>query len=410
MKKKLGKFMATVAAGIMFMAMSVSAATPVKIDANTFPDSYLRELVQQYDLNKDGMLQEEEIAKVKKITSYKFPTKDELVYDENSKSSKAINYYTKKDLKFNCKGLEQFTNLEKLTLNMQNLYYKDVKMINFEKVYGIKILKNLEIWNAGITKLDVSKLKNIQRLDINSESVKNINFKGNKELKTLIVRNTKSLKSMNIEALPALNKVELEIVPIKNIKFGKKNATIKKLRIEDSILKKHKNKYYTKSVDISELKNLKQLMLDGLNVEKIALSKNKKLKELYVDECRNLQTLDTSKNKSLKILMVEDCNKLKTIDVHNNKNLKEIRCDGKYTDKIVLAKGNKVETIIWHNSKLKDFNVVNVNPIAIKEIFVNGTKIKKINVKKYKKLNYLSVNKKTKVIKSKKQKIEISKI
>lgn len=60
-------------------------------------------------------------------------------------------------------------------------------------------------------KLDVSKLKNIQRLDINSESVKNINFKGNKKLKTLIVRGTKSLKSMNIEALPALNKVELEI-------------------------------------------------------------------------------------------------------------------------------------------------------------------------------------------------------
>lgn len=410
MKKKLGMFMATVAAGIMFMAMSVSAATPVKIDANTFPDSYLRELVQQYDLNKDGMLQEEEIAKVKKITIYKFPAKDELVYDENSNSPKAINYYTKKDLKFNCKGLEQFTKLEKLTLNMQNMYYRDVKMINFEKVYEIKSLKNLEIWDAGITKLDVSKLKNIQRLDINSESVKNINFKGNKKLKTLIVRGTKSLKSMNIEALPALSKVELEIVPIKNIKFGKKNATIKKLRIEDSILKKHKNKYYIKSVDISELKNLKKLMLDGLNVEKIALSKNKKLKELYVDECRNLQTLDTSKNKSLKILMVEDCNKLKTIDVHNNKNLKEIRSDGKYTDKIVLAKGNKVETIIWRNSKLKDFNVVNVNPKAIKEIFVDGTKIKKINVKKYKKLNYLSVNKKTKVIKSKKQKIEISKI
>lgn len=60
-------------------------------------------------------------------------------------------------------------------------------------------------------KLDVPKLKNIQRLDINSESVKNINFKGNKKLKTFIVRGTKSLKSMNIEALPALNKVELEI-------------------------------------------------------------------------------------------------------------------------------------------------------------------------------------------------------
>ena len=42
------------------------------------------------------------------------------------------------------------------------------------------------------------------------------------------------------------------------------------------------------------------------------------------------------------------------------KNLKEIRCDGKYTDKIILAKGNKVETIIWRNSKFKDFNVVNV--------------------------------------------------
>lgn len=42
------------------------------------------------------------------------------------------------------------------------------------------------------------------------------------------------------------------------------------------------------------------------------------------------------------------------------KNLKEIRCDGKYTDKIILAKGNKIETIIWRNSKLKDFNVVNV--------------------------------------------------
>lgn len=58
--------------------------------------------------------------------------------------------------------------------------------------------------------------------------------------------------------------------------------------------------------------------------------------------------------------MVEDCNKLRTIDVHNNKNLKEIRCDGKYTDKIVLAKDNKIETIIWRKSKLKDFNVVNV--------------------------------------------------
>ncbi len=92
------------------------------------------------------------------------------------------------------------------------------------------------------------------------------------------------------------------------------------------------------------------------------------------------------------------------------KNLKEIRCDGKYTDKIVLAKGNIIETIIWRNSKLKDFNVVNVNPKTIKEINVDGTKIKKSNVKNYKKLNYLSVNKKAKVIKNKKQKIEISKI
>lgn len=101
MKKKFMLF--TLASGIILSAFSLKSfsanaaeTTPatesadVAIDAENFPDEYLRKDIQSFDLNRDGVLDEAEIAKATMIS---IPNKTSTV-----------------------KGLEYFTALEDLSV------------------------------------------------------------------------------------------------------------------------------------------------------------------------------------------------------------------------------------------------------------------------------------------------------
>lgn len=55
---------ALLAAGILFGAGNHVDAASVKIDEKTFPDACVRASVDKYDINKDGILSDEERGKV----------------------------------------------------------------------------------------------------------------------------------------------------------------------------------------------------------------------------------------------------------------------------------------------------------------------------------------------------------
>lgn len=145
MKKKFMLF--TLASGIILSAFSLKSfsanaaeTTPatesadVAIDAENFPDEYLRKDIQSFDLNRDGVLDEAEIAKATMIS---IPNETSTV-----------------------KGLEYFTALEDLSVCLNdNLSALDLSdFVSLQKLYLSKV--------PNLVSINLNGCSSLQRLEL----------------------------------------------------------------------------------------------------------------------------------------------------------------------------------------------------------------------------------------------------
>ena len=93
---------ALLAAGILFGAGNHVDAASVKIDEKTFPDACVRASVDKYDINKDGILSDEERAKV---TTFSYT---DLRISQNYKEGSKIDFT----------GMQLFGNIHSLKLDL----------------------------------------------------------------------------------------------------------------------------------------------------------------------------------------------------------------------------------------------------------------------------------------------------
>lgn len=383
-------------------AAHVDAATAnaVEINAGTFPDNILRAYVlENIDTNKDKILQKEEAAAVTKLSFQKFMEPDDWDDEEEGEYP----HYTKEDFTFDCKGLERFTNLITLEINLNggvtddNVEYP-VKVINENFLYRLKNLKHLDICEMNLKSFDCSKFPKLESLDLaRFQELEKITFKGNNSLKELWLSDSLKLSKVDVSSLGKLTNLRLQALDnIKEVQFGKKNKALKELWIDH-----YSNEYCKKlkSLNLSKLTGLKKLGVEYVkNLKKLDTSRNKNLRYVYVAECSKIKKFTPKKNKKLTEVSISDCKSFKTLDLSANHKLSWLQLEGKQIKTIRLSKKNKLSYFRYANAGLKKFNVKNINVKTLKDLQLYGNKLKKVNVSKYKKLQSLDVDQGVKVI------------
>lgn len=400
MKKKL-LFLALCACLTFAGGVSVKAASDdVAINEASFPDEYFRTYVLTHiDTNKDQILQREEAEAVTKLNLDKFETLMDADGD-------GYVYFKEEDFAFDCKGLEYFTNAEVLRLRLSGGKTTEgktypVKVSNGDMIYKLRKLKELKLNKGDYQSFDSSYFPEIEKLSLYGfNRIEKINLKGNPKLWSLHMEDM-SIDTIDVSDYGSMTHMNLYGVDVKNIKFGKKNKVLKKLTFSYF----YSNVYSTKlkTLNLSKLTGLKNLSLHNIkNLKKVDLSKNKNLRAFGLSNCEKITEVSLKNCKKLVYVTLTKCKKIKDIDLSKHSHLKSVFIKGIKVKTLCLNKRNKIEFFCCINAGLKKFDVKNLNPKTLDEMYLHGNKFKKLNVKKYKKLKMIKVDKGVKVSGAKK--------
>ena len=255
---------AALCAGIMLTTFPCQAKESgnVKINAKNFPDTIVREYVsEKIDKNNDGYLSKKEISAVKTIII----DKNNLYWENKEKP--------KEDYEIiDCKGLEIFTNVEKVKLTT----YCDTYVSEYGNIKNIKVLtkltkiKNLEISGVNNSNYDFTKLNNLERLCIKSTKLKKLNLSKNVKLKNLKLAYNPLLKKINLTKNKNLEKINLYGSGVKKITLGKNNK-IKNANLNCTFISNYEKCNFNP-------KTLKTLKICNTQIKKVNLKKYKNLK------------------------------------------------------------------------------------------------------------------------------------
>lgn len=259
---------AALCAGIMLTTFPCQAKESgnLKINAKNFPDTIVREYVaEKIDKNNDGYLSKKEISAVKTIII----DKNNLYWENKEKP--------KEDYEIiDCKGLEIFTNVEKVKLTT----YCDTYVSEYGNIKNIKVLtkltkiKNLEISGVNNSNYDFTKLNNLERLCIKSTKLKKLNLSKNVKLKNLKLAYNPLLKKINLTKNKNLEKINLYGSGVKKFTLGKNNK-IKNANLNCTFISNYEKCNFNPKI-------LKTLKICNTQIKKVNLKKYKNLKKLSV--------------------------------------------------------------------------------------------------------------------------------
>lgn len=281
-------------------------------------------LLQNFDLNRDGILSNAEAQKVEKIELY-------------SDKIKSLD------------GIEYFTNLKHLTICGTGESYDSINntWIGNGILETLDISKNTELIELDCSKnklseLNVSKNKKLLRLSFGSNNLTRLDLNHNTEL-MLIYGNYNLLEELNIENCQKLISLSLYTNRLTHLDVSK-NTNLVSLNLQMNLLK---------DLNINNLTELSGLYVDWNQLETLDVSNNKKLRFL---QCwlNQLRVLNTRNNPLLENLYC-DGNNLTSLDLTQNKELRELRC---YQNNI----GPELD--ISNNTKLEVFNAEDIPDIA----------------------------------------------
>lgn len=351
---------------------NAQASAKIKISKQVFPEKELREIAVSYDKNEDGMLSKAEIGKIKSLSIRKFLDPDDV--DMEVDGDRTPLHYKKSDFVFDFQGIGHFTSLKKLEINLsggvtqkEGKHYPSV-LSHFDEVYKLKKLKTFDLYSAKQKSIDLSKFPKLKKADLSDISnLSQLNIH-NQYLETLLLsKSTGKLKSINFKNAPKLRMLSLEQMQDTQLIFGKQNNVLQDLSIYGNTKKKSTK---MKSLDITDLKNLKKITLQKINTSQVDFSKNVNLEDVYIDKCS-----------------------METLDFSNNKKITWLACEGKKTKEIVLPEDNIISTFKWVNAGLDTFENERLNPDTLTSIILFANEIQSLDLTHYKKLSFVFVDK-----------------
>jgi len=325
--------------GGLFLQETAEAASKVRINKKHFPDKILREYVKGFDGNQDGSLSKKEREGVKKIKL------------DNSLYPAEMNF----------RGLDYFPKTEELTL-----IWCDAKNLRFDGLRNLKVV-NLEFCKkidrkASDKEYDFTANKKLEEVQIKRGQVKRVLFAKNNKIRKFTFKVPKSMKTVDLSRLSQVEELNLTASEVKG--FGlKKCKSLKTVAITG-------NPKLTK-LDFGNSPNLEELDASGNHLTSLDISKNSKLQVLNVAS-NYLSKLNVSQNRDLREL---DCrtNLLKTLDIGKLKRLRILECSGLQLKELNLRGNpnlerldcavNQLETLdVSANTKLESF-YCDLNPL-----------------------------------------------
>ena len=348
-------------------ATPAPVAFPADINETTFPELLLRKKALAADSNKDGVLSREEASAVTKLSLKKLADADA----KDALEDEPLPEYTLADFTFDFEGIQYFTELSELTVNLlggeafvaggpEEIL---VNTKNFNRIYECTKLKKLVLYEIDIPSLELFPFANLKRLELNQMyNLQSLNLGPHAKLSTLWISECHKLKTVDLSELNSLKTLDIVMNDgINEVIFGKANKKLETIQLNG--LKS------LCEINISYLENLK-----SLNLMDVALT-----------------NLDVSKNVALEQLCAEGLS-LTTLDLTNNPKISYLINDGDSFDSILLSKDNGISMIRWTNSVVTEFPVENLNPETLVGIDIQGSAIKELDVRPYPNLVYLYYN------------------
>ena len=237
--------------------VTVESVERIEIDATNFPDANFRNYLLEQSYGKDGILTEEEIAKVTSI-------------DVNSKNISSL------------KGIEYFTALTELDCRFNQLTSLDVSKNT--------ALTTLNCFANRLTSLDVSKNMALTYLTCCDNRLTTLDVSKNTALTTLVCH-TNRLTTLDVSKNTALTTLQCNYNQLTSFDVSKNTAL--------NILWCNSNQLT--ALDVSKNTALTTLVCNSNQLTSLDVSKNTALTTLYCEN-NQLTSLDVSKNTALTYL------------------------------------------------------------------------------------------------------------
>ena len=334
----------------------------IKINEVNFPDETFRNWVLGKEYGTDGKLTADEIANIKEI----------YVSEENGITDlKGIEYFTALE-KLYCAGIDiasldvsKNRNLKKLDCSFTKITSLDVSNNDLEE---------LRCDNTGITGLDVSNNPNLKYLDCSNTKITSLDVSKNPVLETLSCTYT-GVTSLDVSKNLALTGLYCENTRIKSLDVSK-NRNLVTLNC---------NATKITSLDVTKNPDLISLWCNGTQITSLDVSKNHALMDLY---CKGawITSLDVSKNEKLFDLQC-DGTKITSLDVSNNTALVMLDCSNTEITSLDVSKNKDLDYLYCSKTKITNLDVSN-NP-DLRTLNCSNTEITSLDVSNNPKLETL---------------------
>lgn len=319
----------------------------VSLDEKHFPDADFRTFVsEKFDLNKDGILESDEIRKAKNLDTEYEVTMSSL------------------------KGIEYLSNLKRLVVSMSGIEDMDISKNSKLQIVDVN-------YNEDLQFLDVSANKELRILDISNTSIKQINVTNNKELQWLFAFDT-NISDFDVSQNAKLKRLDIGRTAIQKIDISH-NRKLQALNIEETKVNK---------IDLSKNRDLYEFYFKDTPISEVDLSKNWNMAQIWASGTK-LSHLDVSHCKNLFVLYIQNT-AIKEINFSRCPNLYELFASDSALQKVDLSKHTNLNCVEIDGTAIKELRVDKSK--NLQGLSLNGTKIMNLDLSKNTELKRLEVN------------------
>lgn len=320
----------------------------VSIDDKNFPDANFRKIVkEEFDNNKNDVLDKEEIINARKI---------DLIEIDNGEEVESV------------EGMEKLSFLEDASLG-----YSKISEIDVSKNTN---LRKLSLAGTKVSNLDTSNNQLLWYLDFTGTNVSSIDLTKNPKLEQIHGFDSK-IKEIDVSKNPELLRLDVCRTAISKIDVSN-NPKLFALNFEETGVSE---------IDVSKNKDLYEVYASNSKISEIDVSNNEKLGHIRVTGTK-VKNLDLSHNPNLVFVMAEETD-MKTLDLGHNHDIIEILANNSNLENIIFPYKTGIKTMELGGTKLKNLSIQGDKYIV--GLDISNTDISNLDVSKAEGLSRLEV-------------------